>query len=82
MTDESRSDAAQPHTLLRRIRHALQRTAKHTAWYVNGLTGQSKYAAYLAHHQTTHPDTPPLSEREFWRDHYAAQDANPGARCC
>ncbi|GAT72517.1 YbdD/YjiX family protein [Microbacterium hydrocarbonoxydans] len=52
------------------------------AWYLNGLTGQSRYAAYLEHERTRHPDREPLTEREFWRRHYAAQDADPGARCC
>lgn len=82
MLFQSHADAAQQHSLLRRIRHALSESRRNIVWYVNGLTGQSKYATYLAHHQRTHPHTPPLSESDFWRAHYAAQDANPGTRCC
>ncbi|MEV7798517.1 YbdD/YjiX family protein [Microbacterium foliorum] len=52
------------------------------AWYVNGVTGQSRYADYVAHETQRHPDREPLSEREFWRAHYAQQDADPGTRCC
>ncbi|WP_091231482.1 YbdD/YjiX family protein [Microbacterium sp. 3J1] len=59
----------------RRVWHAV-------AWYLNGLTGQSRYADYVAHERSQHPDREPLSEREFWRRHYASQDADPGARCC
>ncbi|NED69061.1 YbdD/YjiX family protein, partial [Streptomyces sp. SID10244] len=40
------------------------------------------YARYLEHAARTHPDRPPLSEREYWRHRYAEQDRNPGARCC
>ncbi|UWF78070.1 MULTISPECIES: YbdD/YjiX family protein [Microbacterium] len=63
-------------------RASLKRAWRALAWYVNGLTGQSKYACYLEHERAVHPDREPLSEREFWRRHYAAQDADPGARCC
>lgn len=52
------------------------------AWYMNGITGESKYAAYCAHARSVHSDKIPLTEREFWRQHYAEQDRNPGARCC
>ncbi|HWS51896.1 MAG TPA: YbdD/YjiX family protein [Microbacterium sp.] len=60
----------------------LVRAWRAVAWYVNGLTGQSKYACYLDHERSRHPDREPLTERDFWRQHYAGQDADPGARCC
>ncbi len=60
----------------------IRRAWQSLAWYMNGLTGQSKYEVYLEHERLAHPDREPLSEREFWRQHYAEQDANPGARCC
>lgn len=60
----------------------VRRMWRAVAWYMNGLTGQSRYADYVAHERTQHPDRVPLSEREFWRRHYADQDADPGARCC
>lgn len=61
---------------------AARRVWRAVAWYVNGVTGQSRYADYVAHERERHPDREPLTEREFWRRHYAAQDADPGARCC
>ncbi|MCK6094403.1 YbdD/YjiX family protein [Micrococcus sp. 2A] len=51
-------------------------------WWLRQLTGEGKYDAYLAHHRARHPDVDPMTEREFWRDEYAKQDANPGSRCC
>ncbi|WP_084635030.1 YbdD/YjiX family protein [Propionicicella superfundia] len=51
-------------------------------WYVTSLMGDDAYAVYLAHHDAHHRGTPPVSEREFWRQRYADQDAHPGSRCC
>lgn len=47
-----------------------------------GVTGESKYQAYVDHERRAHPDREPMSEREFWRDEYRRQDANPEGRCC
>jgi uncharacterized short protein YbdD (DUF466 family) len=44
--------------------------------------GDNAYARYLEHLAIQHPGLPVPSEREYWRDRYAAMDANPGARCC
>lgn len=63
-------------------RARLVRAVRAVAWYVNGITGQSRYVRYLEHERAVHPDRAPLTEREFWRRHYAEQDADPGARCC
>ncbi|NDZ93990.1 YbdD/YjiX family protein [Streptomyces sp. SID6673] len=52
------------------------------SWYVGSVMGDRDYARYLEHAARTHPDRPPLSEREYWRHRYAEQDRNPGARCC
>ncbi|WP_456285725.1 YbdD/YjiX family protein [Microbacterium sp. JZ70] len=52
------------------------------ARFVSGMTGQSRYAAYLAHERERHPDGEPLTEREFWREIHRAQDLDPGGRCC
>ena len=51
-------------------------------WWAKGVTGESRYAAYVAHERRAHPDREPMSEREFWRDEYRRQDANPEGRCC
>jgi uncharacterized short protein YbdD (DUF466 family) len=63
-------------------RSAMRRAFAAFVWYLNGITGQSKYDCYLEHERLRHPDREPLSERDFWRAHYARQDADPGARCC
>lgn len=47
-----------------------------------GITGADAYERYVAHLRRAHPGADVPSEREFWRQKYAAQDANPGARCC
>lgn len=58
------------------------RVAAGIRWYVTSLMGDNAYATYLAHQRRTHPDAPPLSERQFWRQRMDDQDRNPGARCC
>ncbi|MEV0949930.1 YbdD/YjiX family protein [Promicromonospora sp. NPDC050249] len=52
------------------------------AWYVTGVLGESDYPRYVAHLRRVHPEAAVPTAREYWRDRYAAQDANPGARCC
>ena len=54
----------------------------HVWWYLSELMGDTAYAKYVAHLQAHHPGAPVPTEREYWRARYAAQDANPGARCC
>ncbi|WP_114559899.1 YbdD/YjiX family protein [Desertihabitans aurantiacus] len=51
-------------------------------WYLHGLTGESRYEAYLDHERRAHPDRTPLSRAEFWRGVHADQDRNPQGRCC
>ncbi|MGW8568082.1 YbdD/YjiX family protein [Isoptericola sp. NPDC055881] len=51
-------------------------------WYVRQVMGDDAYRTYVAHERSAHPDREPLSERAFWREHYAEQDRNPGSRCC
>lgn len=51
-------------------------------WYVKGVLGESDYQRYVAHLRRVHPDAEVPTVREYWRERYAAQDANPGARCC
>ncbi|MGO3833288.1 MAG: YbdD/YjiX family protein [Microbacteriaceae bacterium] len=50
--------------------------------YLNGVLGGDKYTTYLRHHKNTHPETAPMSEREFWRDYRDWQERNPQGRCC
>jgi uncharacterized short protein YbdD (DUF466 family) len=51
-------------------------------WYLRELTGESQYERYLERHAREHPDTAPLSRREFERRRIDAKDATPGSRCC
>ncbi len=51
-------------------------------WWVRSVMGDNAYARYLDHLSRHHPGSPIPTEREYWRDRYAAMDANPGARCC
>ena len=51
-------------------------------WWVGSVLGDTAYARYVEHLSRSHPDATVPTEREFWRQRYAEQDANPGARCC
>ncbi|MDF2580416.1 MAG: small protein [Microbacterium sp.] len=68
--------------LCARAGRAVLRVARAVHWYVTSLMGDNAYATYLAHQRRTHPGTPPLTERQFWRERMDDQDRNPGARCC
>lgn len=61
---------------------AVARGARSVWWYLTALMGDTAYRTYVEHHRAVHPDEEPLTEREFWRQRYADQDANPGSRCC
>lgn len=47
--------------------------------FVHDLLGDSAYERYIARHRIEHPDHPPMTAREFWRQR-ANDDAPP--RCC
>ena len=69
-------------TLWTRAWRQTARAAGAVRWYVTSLMGDSAYATYVAHQRRHHPDAPPVTERQFWRDRMDDQDRNPGARCC
>ncbi|MCH5643689.1 MULTISPECIES: YbdD/YjiX family protein [unclassified Gordonia (in: high G+C Gram-positive bacteria)] len=50
--------------------------------YVGDLMGDRHYQRYLDHHRRRHPAEQPMSESEYWRTRYAAQDSSPQGRCC
>ncbi|MFC8411086.1 YbdD/YjiX family protein [Arthrobacter sp. NPDC057259] len=52
------------------------------AGYFSGVLGADAYRKYLEHHRESGHAGPPLTEREFWRDHTDRQDTNPQGRCC
>jgi uncharacterized short protein YbdD (DUF466 family) len=64
------------------LRSQLHRAWGGLVWWAKGVTGESKYQAYVDHERRVHPDRTPMTERQFWRDEYARQDANPEGRCC
>jgi uncharacterized short protein YbdD (DUF466 family) len=51
-------------------------------WYLNSILGGQDYARYVEHLRRNHPECPIPSEREYWRERYAAADRNPTNRCC
>ncbi|MGV9677567.1 YbdD/YjiX family protein [Nocardia sp. NPDC003482] len=50
--------------------------------YVNAVIGGEDYARYVEHLRRNHPDRAVPTEREYWRERYAAADRNPTTRCC
>ena len=52
------------------------------ARYLSGVLGADAYDKYLEHHRAANHPSPPLNEREFWRDRNDRQDDNPQGRCC
>lgn len=64
------------------LARTILKTPAHVWWYLTELMGDTAYAKYVTHLKAHHPDATVPTEREYWRARYAAQDANPGARCC
>ena len=47
------------------------------------MVGQPSYETYLEHMAATHPDRPPMSRAEFFRDRQQARyGGGGGMRCC
>lgn len=82
MRSPQRRKPSEPHPALSRAGALLARGGRGLLWWARGVTGESKYQAYLDHERRVHPDSEPMTEREFWRDEYARQGANPEGRCC
>jgi uncharacterized short protein YbdD (DUF466 family) len=61
---------------------AVTRGFRGFAHYLGGVLGADAYAKYLEHHLAAGHTSPPLSERQFWRDRTDRQDSNPQGRCC
>jgi uncharacterized short protein YbdD (DUF466 family) len=49
---------------------------------VRRIIGAPDYERYLAHVQSGHPDTTPLTREAFARDALARRYDRPGSRCC
>ncbi|MCT2289046.1 YbdD/YjiX family protein [Corynebacterium sanguinis] len=52
------------------------------SWYIKELMGDNDYAKYCAHLAAHHPDVKPPTEKEYWKQRWARESANPGSRCC
>jgi uncharacterized short protein YbdD (DUF466 family) len=46
------------------------------------IIGAPDYERYLAHMRQAHPDTAPLTRREFAAERMACRYDQPGGRCC
>lgn len=51
-------------------------------WWYAGVSGESRYGAYLAHQRSTHLGEIPLTEREFWVEIHREAESNPQGGCC
>ena len=62
----------------------LTRCGSGIRWYLRELMGDSSYARYIAHRATHDEELPGsvLTERQFWREKYREDAANPRSRCC
>lgn len=60
----------------------IKKVTSSVSWYFKELMGDNDYAKYCAHLQAHHPEEELPTEREYWKQRWARQDANPGARCC
>jgi uncharacterized short protein YbdD (DUF466 family) len=58
------------------------RVCRGIRWWFGSVLGDDAYRRYVEHLRRAHPDAPVPDERAFWRQRYAEEDANPGARCC
>jgi len=76
------SDSVETRSTLARLGEGLVRVGRGIRWYVTTLMGDRAYDVYVTHHRVHHPGEVPLTERQFWRQRAAEQDAHPGARCC
>jgi uncharacterized short protein YbdD (DUF466 family) len=61
---------------------AVARGWRAVIWYVKSVMGENDYQHYVAHLRRAHPDAVVPTVAEYWRERYAEQDRNPGARCC
>ena len=52
------------------------------AAYLGGVLGADASKKYLEHPEAAGHTSPPLTERDFWRDRTDRQDTSPQGRCC
>jgi uncharacterized short protein YbdD (DUF466 family) len=49
---------------------------------LRAIIGAPDYERYLAHLESRHPGTLPLSREEFGRQRLESRYSRPGSRCC
>ena len=49
--------------------------------YLREISGENAYDRYLLVHAATHPEKPPMSRGEFYRNRQDEKYNNPGSRC-
>ncbi|MFB7797152.1 YbdD/YjiX family protein [Isoptericola sp. NPDC056134] len=81
-TTDARTLGATARDAARALARAASAGWTNLRWYVRQVMGDDAYRTYVTHERSAHPDREPMGEREFWREHYAEQDRNPGSRCC
>lgn len=79
---EVRERAVAQGRILSSVPNALVAAALEVRRFARGILGSDAYDVYLAHHRRTGCGGAPLTEKQFWRAKYAAQDASPEGRCC
>lgn len=50
--------------------------------FLRRIAGMPDYQAYLEHLGRYHPDTPPLSERQFYEEYLKGRYGDGPTRCC
>jgi uncharacterized short protein YbdD (DUF466 family) len=61
---------------------AVRRVFRSIYWYLEQVSGQGDYQRYVDHLRQVHPEVTPPTVDQYWRERYAEQERNPGARCC
>ena len=61
---------------------AVGRAVSGVRWWFASVMGDNAYQRYLDHLARHHPGDPVPTEKQYWRERYAAMDNHPAARCC
>lgn len=66
----------------RMVLSRLRGVVRGVRWYVRELTGEAAYDRYVAAHGRTHPDHPPLTRAQWWRERDDVRERASHERCC
>jgi uncharacterized short protein YbdD (DUF466 family) len=59
-----------------------RKAARQAAQTARLMLGVPDYDSYLAHAETTHPNDPPLSKQDFFKNRQDARFSSARFRCC